>query len=249
MSIATVEEFHEAIHNSVGTPSPGIRVITHHKRRITRKFNKNHTAEWATSRVNLAAGIINTDVYINFQKNSLKEADYQNLKRLAIKGIEQFWSRNIILGKRRFQVLVSVHHRTQGSLGVDMYIETSSDYARSHNSGLIDASFYYNKGFYKGAKVSADRNFMITAAHEFGHSVLEFFGGTSLSWGHKGSTHILPQSVKSSTPGYPSQGEIDLMKYYESKKNSLPSVTIYNRSIASEVDIKRLIWMSKITIK
>ena len=251
MAISSSQDFHTAIHNSVGTPQPGVRMIHHHKNRVRRTYDRVHTSKWATSRVNLKSKVINIDIYIDFQRNSLSTADYTRLKNLAIKGIEQYWSRKINLSGQQFSVIVNVQHRRTESIDVDLYIETSSSYARSHNSGIIDASFKYNQGFYKGFPGQADKDFMLVSAHEFGHSVLEFFGGTGLSWRHKGSTTLLTQSTKSSTPGYPSKGEIDLMRYYDSSKNKKPvsSAMIYSRTIADEIDVKRLIWMSHTTIK
>lgn len=249
MAITNIEDFHVAVHGSVGTPTPGVKIIARHKFNIRKTFDKSHTSKWATSRVNLASKIINIDVYIDFQQNSLSDADYQKLKQLAMKGIESFWSRVIMLNGERFQVLVNVQHRPNNSIDVDLYVETSSDYARSHNSGIIDASFFYNKGFHGGFNAAGDRDFTLVAAHEFGHSVLEFFGGTDLSWQHKGSTTKFTQKVKSSTPGYPSSGEIDLMKYYNSSVHAVAPLVRYTRTIADEIDVKRLIWLSSISVR
>lgn len=251
MAIETAEEFHSAIHGSVGTPSPGIRVIRRHKSPVRKKYDKMHTSKWANSSVNLKAKLVNTDVYIDFQRNSLSDVNFSRLKRLAIMGIQRYWSRGINLGGNQYKVNIRVHHRASNSIDVDLYVEESASYARSHNSGIVDASFFYNKGIFKGFNTKADQDFMLVAAHEFGHSVLEFFGGTDLSWGHKGSTTVLTQKVKSTSPGYPSLGEIDLMKYYDSTKNAtyISPRSIYHRSIADEKDVKRLIWLSNITIK
>lgn len=92
--------------------------------------------------------------------------------------------------------MVIVNNRKNRSIDVDLNIETGNKYARSHNSGIIDATFTYNKGFYRGMNASADRDFMLVAAHEFGHSVLDCFGGSNLSWSHKGSTNKYFQNVK-----------------------------------------------------
>lgn len=77
----------------------------------------------------------------------------------------------------------------------------------------IDASFIYNEGAFGDHRTDLD--FQLVAAHEFGHSVLMYAGGLPLSWSHKGSTNPLTQTVKTSTPGYPKSGPIDLMKYYD----------------------------------
>jgi len=132
-------------------------------------------------------------------------------------------------------------------------IENSPDYARSMNPSIlgIDASFIYQKGLLKlGAPIKLiDDDFKLVSAHEFGHSVLMYVGGISLSWGHKGSTNALLQNVKSSTPGYPEKGKIDLMKYYNTNKREPDASQRVNDSIAMEIDIKRLIWSSEISWK
>jgi len=120
-------------------------------------------------------------------------------------------------------------------------------YARSMNPAIlgVDASFIYNKGHF-GKRWRADADFMLVAAHEFGHSVLMYAGGLPLSWGHKGTTNIITQSVKASTPGYPEKGTIDLMKYYDSSKVRANLSRRVSDTIAMEVDIKRLIWGAQI---
>ncbi|MCF6254821.1 MAG: hypothetical protein L3J98_15275 [Gammaproteobacteria bacterium] len=87
---------------------------------------------------------------------------------------------------------------------------------------------------------------MLVAAHEFGHSVLMYAGGLSLSWGHKGSTNPITQSVKYSTPGYPEKGPIDLMKYYDPTKRSADLFRRMVDSAAMDIDVKRLIWGAQI---
>ncbi len=108
----------------------------------------------------------------------------------------------------------------------------------------IDASFIYNKGAFVATQ--ADMDFKLVAAHEFGHSVLMYAGGIFLSWGHKGSTNPILQSVKSTTPGYPEKGAIDLMKYYDWSKSRVDFMRRMKDSTAMEIDIKRLIWSSQI---
>jgi len=109
----------------------------------------------------------------------------------------------------------------------------------------IDASFIYNKGYY-GTREEDDADFMLVAAHEFGHSVLMYAGGLSLSWGHKGSTNVVTQSIKSSTPGYPEKGSIDVMKYYDQDKVRANLFRRVRDSAAMSIDVKRLIWGASI---
>ncbi len=109
----------------------------------------------------------------------------------------------------------------------------------------IDASFIYNKGWHIDTE-NADFDFQLVSAHEFGHSVLMYAGGLSLSWGHKGSTNPVTQSVKSSTPGYPKKGLIDLMKYYDYKKVRADLSRRVVDSVVMGIDVKRLIWGAEI---
>lgn len=152
------------------------------------------------------------------------------------------------MGTETFTDNATANHRKNDSIDADLSIETSADYGRSFNVGIfgIDASFKYNQGAFKN-KTNADLNFKLVCAHEFGHSVLQYFGGESLSWSHKGSTKIIPQSVKSTTPGYPKTGQIDLMKYCDSNKASARFSRIIFDTRASEQDVKRLVWSSVIT--
>lgn len=244
MAITNQSDFHNAIHGSVGSPTIKYITIGHHKNKRRRKVPKLHANEWSESRVNIKTKTIAVNVYIDYQQNSLSAADYSRLKNLASRGIAHYWSRSITLAGNKFNVDVTAKYRRSRSIDVDLHIETGSDYARSHNSGLIDASFIYNKGFFKGKTAMSDRDFMLVSAHEFGHSVLEYFGDADLSWTHKGSTNKYLQNVKPTTPGFPSTGEIDLMKYYNEKKNRVSATALYNRTRADETDVKRLIWMS-----
>lgn len=247
MTIITQEDFHNAINKDVGTPTKKYISIPHPKQNIRKEVPKIHAADWAIAKADLTAKVINIVIHINFQQNSLTGAEYDKLRTLAATGIARFWSRPITLNGVSFGVLVGVHHDSGKSIDVDLYIETSNKYARSHNSGLIDASFIYNKGFYGGMNSKADSDFILVAAHEFGHSVLDYFGDSDLSWTHKGSTNKLLQNVKSTTPGYPAAGEVDLMKYYDDSKNTATYSDIYNRTTADEQDVKRLVWLSTLS--
>ena len=208
---------------------------------------KLHANEWAESRVNLKTKMITVNVYIDYQQNSLSASDYAKLKSLASRGISNYWNRSVSLAGDKFHVTITPNYRRSRSIDVDLHIETDKDYARSHNTGFIDASFIYNKGFFRGMNGMSDRDFMLVSAHEFGHSVLEYFGDTDLSWTHKNTTNKYLQNIKSTTPGYPSTGEIDLMKYYDSNKGKVSAAHLYKKSIADEIDVKRLIWMSNLT--
>lgn len=248
----TEEQFHETIHKDIDKPVQNFRKkIIHSKYRHIKVHTGAHKVSWADATIFSKQKLINIQVYLNFKQNDLNDSDYEKLKGLAVEGIGQYWSRNIKSSGSQYMVRVQAHHRTANAIPVDLYIESDQNqYGRSMNPAMlgIDASFIYNKG-YLGNLKRADSDFKLIAAHEFGHSVLMHAGGLPLSWGHKGSTNPLTQSVKSSTPGYPNGAPIDLMKYYDGEKYGADFRTRINNTVAMEIDIKRLIWGAKIQWK
>ncbi len=248
--VLTLEEFHAALHKDIDKPVKDFRKEwnqAHH--RHMKVHTGAHRALWAKAIVLLEQKVITVHVNLNFKQNDLSDAEYEKLKYLTRIGIDKYWSRRINVAGTSFMVRVKAEHNYQNAIPVDLYVETDkNNYARSMNPAIlgIDASFIYNKGHF-GNKERADADFMLVAAHEFGHSVLMYAGGLSLSWGHKNSTNIVTQSVKSSTPGYPAKGPIDLMKYYDEKKSE--AGVFFRRiidSTAMDTDVKRLIWGAQI---
>lgn len=205
-----------------------------------------HRAQWTQATVNLGTRTVKVQANLDLKKNKLSQPDYVRLSNLVLRGIRSYWSRSIRVRNEMFNVDVNGIAKTVDAIGVDLIVEKGADYARSYNLGIpgIDASFIYNAGFYP-SQSDADQNFMLTSAHEFGHSVLMAFGGVGHSWTHKGSTSIF-QATKSSTPGYPKTGEIDLMRYFDDSKQSATFFQTIRDSRASELDVKCLLWMSKL---
>ena len=203
-------------------------------------------ANWVETKVDLNNMTIINHVYLNMQNSGdASDSDFNRLVGLAIEGIEHYWSREIDVDGKRYMENVRVLQRENNAIDVNLIVEKGS-YSRSHNTSILDARFVYNEGYFKN-KSDADADYKRICAHEFGHSVLYAFGGPDMSYSHKGSTHIIPQSVKESTAGYPSSGEIDLMKYYNTDKNNLPDKLINKNTIASEEDVRKLVCASQIT--
>ena len=247
--ILTPEKFHETLHKDIDKPVLDYRKKwSPSRKRHIRVHTSAHRASWAEAMIFIKAKVINVQVYLNFKQNSISESEYKMLINLARSGISQYWSRHINIDGNTFIVRVQAYNRSVNAIPVDLQVETDpNEYARSMNPALlgIDASFIYNKGRL-GDIGKADADFMLVAAHEFGHSVLMYAGGIPLSWGHKGSTNPITQSVKSAAPGYPKNGPIDLMKYYDPNKASIFFSRRIRDSIAMEIDIKRLIWGANI---
>jgi hypothetical protein len=206
-------------------------------------------AGWTSSRVDMAAKKVLTTVRVDCQnEDDLPTSQYTRLRDLVLQGIDKYWSRTITSTGAPLAVTTSAVDVDASDVDLDLYIETDSGYRRSHNSGIIDASLFYQKGFFGANTAAADADFMETAAHEFGHSVLEAWGGRSLSWSHKGTVNdsLLKfwnfQDPSPAATPYPASGEIDLMKYYT---NALPAGGAA-RIIAAEEDVIRLIALSTV---
>ena len=92
------------------------------------------------------------------------------------------------------------------------------------------------------AHEKADAIFAHTAAHEIGHEILAAYGGDYYSYSHRGSS-TLNQKRRALGKGgerFPLTGEIDLMKYYH---GAWPR-DFYRRSLASEHDVKGLLYLA-----
>lgn len=207
------------------------------------------TTPWTTARVDHAARAVAIEVFVDCQNESgLSASQFAHLRALTLNGISRLWSRTIQLGGQPYVVTTTTIPRVDDSEDLDLYVENGPGYVRSHNSGIIDASIFYNAGFFSTA-AAADDDFEITAAHEFGHSVLWAHGGKELSWGHKGSVnHSLLaiwdfQDPSPSATTHPTTGEIDLMQYYTDHEP--PDYGA--RVIAAEEDVVRLLQLAAVT--
>lgn len=245
--VLTKDKFHHLLHKSIDKP-----LVDEIDEDEDFPTIQTHALSWAIAQVNVNTKNILVDVYLNYKNNDLTPAEHTKLINLSNTGIQHFWSRAITVDGTVFTTQVKAHNRNSNSIPVDLYIERDKTYARSMNPANfgIDASFIYNEGAFSNKRFpasAADDDFKQVSAHEFGHSVLMHAGGISLSWGHKGSTNALTQSVKSSTPGYPASGPVDLMKYYDyDKSKGMRFSALAKRTKAEEIDIKRLIWGAKL---
>lgn len=92
MAVASETDFHNVVHASIGTPRAEYKTTGHHKVKRRTKINKVHVSNWVDTSVNIKAKIITTNIYIDFQQNSVQATDYQKLVSLATRGIRQYWS-------------------------------------------------------------------------------------------------------------------------------------------------------------
>jgi len=104
-------------------------------------------------------------------------------------------------------------------------------------------------------------DFKHTAAHEIGHEILQAFGGkNNYSYIHKGTSTLFTQKTKSKST-LPSSSEFDLMKYFaddyfvdrvgyiDSRGNKVLGNEFFRRSVASEIDVLGLIWLTKMKVR
>lgn len=163
-------------------------------------------------------------------KNRPTPSQLSRLCALIRNGINRYWSRNIKVGSATWNVRVRTIQSSSGKDVLVKYFAKNKGNTRSHNSDILKMTMKY-----LSFRSDRDALFQKTAAHEIGHSYLNAARGLWYSWTHKGSSTIF-QKVKSSSPPYPTTGEIDLMKYYNGGRLS------YSRVKAAEADVKDLIF-------
>jgi len=207
------------------------------------------------------------------QQKHVRLRDFAALKSLAVEGLERYWGRNASNGRSvltpdgTYTVTIKpVMTEARAMDDIALVYNTNRDWGRSSNPATVEnvTSFFaqvvpeqiiYNVGFLsvndKWRDISpsdADEEFRETVAHETGHEILQTYGGTNYSYGHRGSSTLITQDTKPVVDGgvgYPTTGdgrEIDLMMYY----NGYPPSDYYSRLVASEKDVVGLIWLSRV---
>ena len=187
---------------------------------------------------------------------------FENLRDLALKGIEKYWSRhslnigkNIKVNSETYQVFVEAIYDEKGMIAPKIIFFTNkkdSNLNRSRN-WFLSRELYYKIGYIQRddnnweyiSESEAIVDFQKTAAHEIGHKLLEEYGDMWYSYKHKGTSTLVTQVPLENTL-YPIIGEIDLMKY--SSDMYYPS-DYYDRVILSEKDLKGLLWFTKMKIE
>jgi len=217
---------------------------------------------WFNAVINQASKTVSVTINVNFltkrpltgdqtdifSRKEMTDAQKAKLIDLAQKGVSRFWSRPIDLNGDPYTVNVSLSNNIDG---MDIWLEVndSKDYRRSYNAkgtnsplSLPGAVIYYQPNAFLTEK-EADNDFQVTAAHEIGHSILTIAGGIEFSWGHKGTSGVLGGSGKGATIS--AKGYIDLMVYPDEQSLKYFSFeNRYERSKASESDVKNLIYIS-----
>jgi hypothetical protein len=200
--------------------------------------------------------------WFNKSSPAITPKSYTDLLVLAKQGIEQYWSRdgsrpngigqNINTMQGAYSVKVTADLTGSPKARSFKLIENlKTEYERSTSIPLISC-IVHNAGFHSPNAV--DQMFEVTAAHEFGHLILNAYGGGGFWKGysstHKGTTTWADQKA---IPGnyIPLAGEIDLMHYQEKRPlNSTPQDPSLqnqrNRAVAAEQDVNSLLWLCRV---
>lgn len=212
----------------------------------------------------------NDPVYQRLPQNSPLKNKHQQvkgfvaLKHMVLSGLQRYWSRTIALqGNSIYRLKVNpVDTKKNAMDDIKLVYNTNRSWERSSNPGSVRGLYslfgnfvpervVYNVGWIEYPTgwvylrpITADTQFSETASHEIGHEILSAYGGDAYSYSHRGTSTIVTQKAKKVAQGganYPATGDIDLMKYHNGTTNNY-----YSRVIASEVDVKSLIWLSRV---
>lgn len=220
------------------TPTPVFASLSKNKNKHL-LFSQPHTLAWLKTEIDRTQDQISVTAFIDFvPARGLGKTRFLELSAWAKSGIERYWSRQIEMDGHRPRVAVRVVPRRIRALKIRLAVNNASCYARSHNTGILCACVKLNAGFFND-EAEARASFELTAAHEFGHSILYAAGGLRHSWGHKGTASILFQCTHKDAPAYPQHGEIDLMCYYNAPAVDLQARV--QRSCASAGDVEALV--------
>lgn len=241
------------------------------------KIDKNNKRIDTTLRVNLkdggAEGLNEGNnispealVYYNKPVINTQRIKYSDLEKITVDGIARFWSRNSANIGKGVNIFNELHEVNviaiidkNGLAAPKIIYQTNTSEGRSRNWELSRILYFYEGYLYRDSwkkypnsilyknkgweYVNADiDDYKMVSAHEIGHEILLTYGGQEYSKSHKNSSTILSQETLDTSPTVPTSGEIDLMKYYQNYYD-IP------RTVISEFDLLKVIWLTKIKIK
>ena len=181
----------------------------------------------------------------------------QQLRDLAIVGINKYWSRNhsshtlikpnVTISGKVYEVFAQAVITDQNALPTTkITFNTNNKWKRSnsipgfrnviYNVGYIE----YDFGWDYDTKAYADSDFEATFAHEVGHSIVWKIRDWHESLTHEGSS--TERQKTNNTYNYPASGELDLIKY--SGVDNPPD--FFDRVVANEEDVRGLLWVSRL---
>lgn len=212
--------------------------------------------DWLDLLVNPGLHSITATLRVHFKPSKLQVENpplYNTLHRLALAGIGEYWSRfddgggvghSISLLTDRYNFYLQAVDQPLAAMKTPKILLANTNNPRRSRNWELSRILFYN------GPVSPKANsiFKHTAAHEIGHEILLAFGGHVHSKSHKGSSTIFSQRPNGRFK-YPATGEIDLMVYYRSDLQHPYPSDFLKRSVASESDVKSVLWLSQLEIK
>lgn len=232
--------------------------------------NDAEEIEWVDARIDRSTQLVEitlrpsfSDGGVSGKNTNLTAKTFTELQAMAKAGIERYWSRDgsraqgvgapIQTAKGVYKVKVVADVNTKPSAkNFPLISSLSADFGRSTSFAMFK-KIYHNQGFWSAANYPAgfaDGDFEHTAAHEVGHLILNEYGDGGLvpeySWSHKETSTVLTQSPVANHP-VPGSGEVDVMHYHsDSPRGPRGYQDYWNRAVASEQDVKGLLWLSRV---
>jgi hypothetical protein len=212
--------------------------------------------DFSTATINADDHTIQLDVRMAYRQpgftDAAKKVDdslFRKMANLADDGIETGWSREVHMNGDVWAVHVNVSEDDSGMpmiLGGANHSSIFGDDFGSRSRNLYPfaaGTLFWDPRSASSMGQDYDGYFSRTAGHEFGHAPLYAAFGAEFSWGHEG-TSTMKGDEYINNPEYPKTGEISLMPYFSGYiPNSMKDFNA--RSIASENDVKTLIYVSK----
>ncbi len=226
--------------------------------------------EWVDARIDRSAQLVEitlrpsfSDGGVSGKNTNLTAKTFTELQAMAKAGIERYWSRDgsraqgvgapiqTAKGVYKVKVVADVNAKPSAK-NFPLISSLSADFGRSTSFAMFK-KIYHNQGFWHAANYPAgfaDGDFEHTAAHEVGHLILNEYGDGGLvpeySWSHKETSTVLTQSPVANHP-VPGSGEVDVMHYHsDSPRGPQGYKDYWNRAVASEQDVKGLLWLSRV---
>ena len=241
-----------------------------------RLSNKAKEVDWVDSKIDRNARTVEVTVRPSFSDGGVKGSipgltptSYEQRESFAKAGIELHWSRNgtrapgignaISAARGAYQLTVIADLGNEPKAATFPLTENlTSDGGRSTSFGIF-RNIHHNLGWayssFAKAKISnaeltardyAREDFLYTAAHEFGHLILNSYGDGGLvphySWTHKGSSTLMQNEIEGTET--PRSGEVDVMHYF--MHHTVNSRDRWSRTVAAEEDAKGLIWLARV---
>lgn len=232
--------------------------------------NDAEEIEWVDARIDRSAQLVEITLRPSFSDGGVSGKDdnltaktFTELQAMAKAGIERYCARDgsraqgvgapIQTAKGVYKVNVVADVNTEPSAkNFPLISSLSADFGRSTSFAMFK-KIYHNQGFWSAANYPAgfaDGDFEHTVAHEVGHLILNEYGDRGLvpeySWSHKETSTVLTQSPVANHP-VPGSGEVDVMHYHsDSPRGPRGYQDYWNRAVASEQDVKGLLWLSRV---